>query len=56
MLEKIPMDKVLFLDIETVPQTYNYQDLDSKTRELFDMKTQPARKCYSILKKSFKIF
>jgi predicted PolB exonuclease-like 3'-5' exonuclease len=40
MLERIPMDKVLFLDIETVPQTYNYQDLDSKTRELFDMKTR----------------
>jgi hypothetical protein len=40
MLDKIQLEKILFLDIETVPQTYAYQDLDEKTRELFNAKTR----------------
>ena len=40
MLTKVPVEKILFLDIETVPQTYNYQDLDEKTQELFHAKTR----------------
>ena len=40
MLNKVPVEKILFLDIETVPQTYNYQDLDEKTQELFHAKTR----------------
>ena len=40
MLDKIQLDKILFLDIETVPQTYVYQDLDEKTKELFNAKTR----------------
>lgn len=40
MLEKIPLDKVLFLDIETVPQVYHYGELDEKTKDLFDLKTR----------------
>jgi DNA polymerase elongation subunit (family B) len=40
MLEKIPLDKVLFLDIETVPQTYRFPDLDENTRHLFESKTR----------------
>lgn len=40
MLSKIPFEKILFIDIETVPQTYAHQDLDSKTLELFDAKTR----------------
>jgi DNA polymerase elongation subunit (family B) len=40
MLEKINLDKVLFLDIETVPQVYNYTSLDEKSKELFDAKTR----------------
>ena len=40
MLEKINLDKVLFLDIETVPQQYKYVDLDVKSKELFDAKTR----------------
>lgn len=40
MLEKISLDKVLFLDIETVPQTYDFKALDDKTRELFEAKTR----------------
>jgi hypothetical protein len=30
MLERIPLEKILFLDIETVPQVYQFQDLDEK--------------------------
>ena len=40
MLEKVQLDKVLFLDIETVPQTYNFTDLDAKSKDLFDAKTR----------------
>lgn len=40
MLEKVQLDKVLFLDIETVPQTYQFEKLDTKTRELFEGKTR----------------
>lgn len=40
MLEKVPLDKVLFLDIETVPQTYRFPDLDESTRHLFEAKTR----------------
>lgn len=40
MLEKVRLDKVLFLDIETVPQEYEFDKLDYKTRELFEAKTR----------------
>ncbi len=40
MLEKVPLEKVLFLDIETVPQTYQFPDLDEETRHLFEAKTR----------------
>jgi DNA polymerase elongation subunit (family B) len=40
MLEKVPLEKVLFLDIETVPQTYEFAKLNEKTRELFESKTR----------------
>lgn len=40
MLTKVQVEKILFLDIETVPQTYSYQDLEEKTRELFNAKTR----------------
>ena len=36
MLKKVQLDKVLFLDIETVPQVYQFQDLDEKPKELLD--------------------
>ncbi len=35
MLKKIQLEKVLFLDIETVPQEYNFDDLNEKSKELF---------------------
>lgn len=40
MLKDIKLEKILFLDIETVPQTYIYQDLEDKTKELFNQKTR----------------
>lgn len=40
MLEKISLEKVLFLDIETVPQTYQFPDLDDTGKHLFEMKTR----------------
>ena len=40
MLKDLKLERVLFLDIETVPQTYIYQDLDEKTKELFNLKTR----------------
>ncbi len=33
-------ENILFLDIETVPQVYRYEDLKSETKELWDKKWQ----------------
>lgn len=43
-LQKINLEKVLFLDIETVPEVYRFKDLDPKTAELFDAKTKWLQK------------
>ncbi|PWH81368.1 3'-5' exonuclease [Brumimicrobium oceani] len=40
MLDKINLEKILFLDIETVPQVYDYKELDETTAELFNKKTR----------------
>jgi 3'-5' exonuclease len=40
MLEKVQLEKVLFLDIETVPQTYSFDEMDPKAKELFSGKTR----------------
>ncbi len=40
MLKKVPLGKILFLDIETVPMVYNYESLDEKSKELFESKTR----------------
>ena len=40
MLEKVQLEKVLFLDIETVPQVYEFDKLEDKARELFEAKTR----------------
>ncbi|MCF6350057.1 MAG: 3'-5' exonuclease [Flavobacteriaceae bacterium] len=44
MLQKIKPENILFLDIETVPEKENFQDLSSETQELFAKKTQYQRK------------
>lgn len=38
MLDLSQLDKILFLDIETVPEVYHYADLDLETTKLFDAK------------------
>ena len=43
-LRKINIETVLFLDIETVPQVYEYTNLDAKTAELYDAKTKFLQK------------
>lgn len=44
MLEKISLDHILFLDIETVPETEHFSDLDDTIQQLFATKTQYQRK------------
>lgn len=44
MLKKVQVEKILFLDIETVPQTYEFDKLDEKSKELFEMKTRFMQK------------
>ncbi len=44
MLERISLEKVLFLDIETVPQNYVFEEVDPKTKELFEQKTRFMKK------------
>ena len=44
MLQTIPIEKVLFLDIETVPQVGNWQHLDEPTQNLWNKKTRLQRK------------
>ena len=44
MIQNIPLEKVLFLDIETVPQFGNWEDLDETGQYLWDKKTRFQRK------------
>ena len=44
MLKKIPLDSILFLDIETVPEFEDYEGLDPLKKELWEQKTQYQRK------------
>ncbi len=48
MLQKIDLQNILFLDIETVPETENYEDLSNLTKELFEKKTAYQRKADKI--------
>ena len=40
MLDKVEFDKILFLDIETAPQVYNFDELDDAKKQLFLSKTR----------------
>ncbi|KDN54134.1 3'-5' exonuclease [Flavobacterium seoulense] len=44
MIEKINLNNILFLDIETVPETENYHQLDDEMQILYEQKTQYQRK------------
>lgn len=40
MLEKIEVNKIIFLDIETVPLVYNFSELEDETAQLWDKKSK----------------
>ncbi len=44
MNTKVNFDNVLFLDIETVPEVENFEDISVERQELFALKTQYQRK------------
>jgi len=44
MLTRINPEHVLFLDIETVPQYQDYNDLDETAKQLYEQKTRYQRK------------
>lgn len=44
MIEKINLENILFIDIETVPEQESFNRLDLDMQELFDSKTQYQRK------------
>ncbi|HBS13135.1 MAG TPA: 3'-5' exonuclease [Flavobacteriaceae bacterium] len=44
MLNKIKLENILFLDIETVPEVATYAELSAEKQELYGLKTQYQRK------------
>ncbi|WP_394747866.1 3'-5' exonuclease [Spongiimicrobium salis] len=44
MLQKIELEHILFLDIETVPEKASFQELDEAKKELWDQKSRYQRK------------
>lgn len=44
MIEKINLNNILFLDIETVPEMENFNELDMDMQELWNLKTQYQRR------------
>lgn len=44
MISKLNLENILFLDIETVPETENYSELDKTTQELWEAKSRYQRK------------
>jgi len=44
MIEKLKLENILFLDIETVPEHEHFGLLDEETKELYSHKTQYQRK------------
>lgn len=53
MLQKIDLHTVLFLDIETVPETENYTGLSTIKKELFAKKTEYQRKADDVSPEDF---
>ncbi|WP_397364282.1 3'-5' exonuclease [Olleya sp. R77988] len=44
MISKLNLENILFLDIETVPETENFSELDKTTQELWEAKSRYQRK------------
>jgi DNA polymerase elongation subunit (family B) len=40
MIKQVQFEKILFLDIETVPQAYRFEQLDDKSKALFEAKNR----------------
>jgi len=40
MLQKINLENILFLDIETVPEKESFQELDDAKKELWEQKSR----------------
>ncbi len=53
MLQNIDLHNILFLDIETVPETADYTNLSKIKKELFTKKTEYQRKAEGISPKDF---
>lgn len=48
MIKSIKYSNLLFIDIETVPQYYQYDDLPSISKVLFDKKTHQQQEYYGL--------
>ena len=44
MISKLNLENILFLDIETVPETQHFLDLDDTKQALWELKSQYQRK------------
>lgn len=44
MISKLNLENILFLDIETVPETQHFSDLDKTKQDLWELKSQYQRK------------
>ena len=44
MLDKVKLENILFLDIETVPEVATFSELSEEKKELYSLKTQYQRK------------
>lgn len=44
MISKLNLENILFLDIETVPETQHFSDLDTTKQVLWEHKSQYQRK------------
>ena len=44
MLQKIKLEDILFLDIETIPAYANFEELDDETKDLWEQKSRYQRK------------
>lgn len=43
MIKNIPIERILFLDIETVPQAGNWNEISEEEKNLWDKKTLRQR-------------
>ena len=44
MIDKLNLNNILFIDIETVPEEQNFISLDDEMKQLWEQKTQYQRK------------